>query len=162
MIFSRFEVFNFTKNNCPPLVFFTCFKLYKWYQIAQHIIFELIFSTYRWFRRVFIKDLQAFRSLDSSLLTFHTSRSSPFISFHVFLCCPFVKLPPNSNFCHLLDHKFSYILLCWWDILSGICLVRYSFYFRDIIPLFSLGWQAPGDTFSLKTLASITIIGSHK
>ena len=26
---------NFTKINTPPWVFFTCFKLYKWYQIAQ-------------------------------------------------------------------------------------------------------------------------------
>ena len=28
---------NFTKINTPPSVFFTFFKLYKWYQIAQHI-----------------------------------------------------------------------------------------------------------------------------
>ena len=26
---------NFTKINTPPWVFFTFFKLYKWYQIAQ-------------------------------------------------------------------------------------------------------------------------------
>ena len=26
---------NFTKINSPPWVFFTFFKLYKWYQIAQ-------------------------------------------------------------------------------------------------------------------------------
>ena len=26
---------NFTKNNTSPWVFFTFFKLYKWYQIAQ-------------------------------------------------------------------------------------------------------------------------------
>ena len=26
---------NFTKINSPPWVFFTYFKLYKWYQIAQ-------------------------------------------------------------------------------------------------------------------------------
>ena len=26
---------NFTKSNTPPWVFFTFFKLYKWYQIAQ-------------------------------------------------------------------------------------------------------------------------------
>ena len=31
---------NFTKNNNPPWVFFTFYKLYKWYQIAQasHIL----------------------------------------------------------------------------------------------------------------------------
>ena len=28
---------NFTKNKTPPWVFFTFFKLYKWYQIAQRI-----------------------------------------------------------------------------------------------------------------------------
>ena len=27
------------KSHTPPLVFFTFFKLYKWYQIAQSIIF---------------------------------------------------------------------------------------------------------------------------
>ena len=29
--------FNFTKSNTPQWVFFTFFKLYKWYQIAQNI-----------------------------------------------------------------------------------------------------------------------------
>ena len=28
---------NFTKSNTPPRMFFTFFKLYKWYQIAQNI-----------------------------------------------------------------------------------------------------------------------------
>ena len=31
---------NFTKINTPAWVFFTFFKLYKWYQIAQRIIFN--------------------------------------------------------------------------------------------------------------------------
>ena len=30
---------NFTKSNSAPWVFFTFFKLYKWYQIVQHITF---------------------------------------------------------------------------------------------------------------------------
>ena len=30
---------NFTKSNSPPWVFFTFFKLYKWYQFAQNIYF---------------------------------------------------------------------------------------------------------------------------
>ena len=30
-------VLHFTKSNTPPWVFFTVFKLYKWYQIAQNI-----------------------------------------------------------------------------------------------------------------------------
>ena len=32
---------NFTKSNTPPYVFFTFFKLYKWYQITQRITNEL-------------------------------------------------------------------------------------------------------------------------
>ena len=31
------EACNFTKINSAPWVFFTFFKLYKWYQIAQRI-----------------------------------------------------------------------------------------------------------------------------
>ena len=31
------KVCNFTKSNTPPWVFFTFFRLYKWYQIAQNI-----------------------------------------------------------------------------------------------------------------------------
>ena len=31
------EACNFTKSNTPPWVFFTFFKLYKWYQIAQSV-----------------------------------------------------------------------------------------------------------------------------
>ena len=30
---------NFTKINTPPWAFFTFFKLWKWYQIAQHITY---------------------------------------------------------------------------------------------------------------------------
>ena len=33
------EKHNFTKGNTPPWVFFTFFKLYKWYQIAQNITY---------------------------------------------------------------------------------------------------------------------------
>ena len=32
------ESCSFTRSNTPPWVFFTFFKLYKWYQIAQSII----------------------------------------------------------------------------------------------------------------------------
>ena len=34
------EVCNFTKSNTPPWMFFTFFKLYKWYQIAQRITYD--------------------------------------------------------------------------------------------------------------------------
>ena len=33
---------NFTKINTPPWVFFTFFKLYKWYQIVQRIRYKLV------------------------------------------------------------------------------------------------------------------------
>ena len=33
------EACNFTKSNTPPWVFFTFFKLHKWYQIAQSITY---------------------------------------------------------------------------------------------------------------------------
>ena len=36
------EPCNFTKINTPPWVFFTFFKLYKWYQIAQRTTFMLL------------------------------------------------------------------------------------------------------------------------
>ena len=37
------------KSNIPPWVFFTFFKLYKWYQIAQNITYKtcLIFNIHR-------------------------------------------------------------------------------------------------------------------
>ena len=34
------SVCKFTKINTPPWVFFTFFKLYKWYQIAQRITYK--------------------------------------------------------------------------------------------------------------------------
>ena len=34
---------NFTKSNTPPWLFFTFFKLYKWYQIAQRITYMTLF-----------------------------------------------------------------------------------------------------------------------
>ena len=34
-------VCNFTKSNTPPRAFSMFFKLYKWYQIAQRIAYEL-------------------------------------------------------------------------------------------------------------------------
>ena len=37
------EVCNFTKSNTPPWLFFTFLKLYKWYQIAQYIIYIYIY-----------------------------------------------------------------------------------------------------------------------
>ena len=33
----KLKACNFTKSNIPPWVFFTFFKLYNWYQIAQRI-----------------------------------------------------------------------------------------------------------------------------
>ena len=36
------RLLDFTKSNSPPWVFFTLFKLYKWYQIAQRITYVCI------------------------------------------------------------------------------------------------------------------------
>ena len=40
------EAFNFTKINTPPWVFFTFFKLYEWYQIAQSTTFRTLWNIY--------------------------------------------------------------------------------------------------------------------
>ena len=32
---------NFTKSNTPPWVFFVIFKLNKWYQITQNILYDV-------------------------------------------------------------------------------------------------------------------------
>ena len=40
------ETCNFTKVSTPLWVFFTFFKLYKWYQIAQHITYGLCNSVF--------------------------------------------------------------------------------------------------------------------
>ena len=39
------EVCSFTKCNTPPWVFFTFFKLYKWYQVSQSITYEYFFAS---------------------------------------------------------------------------------------------------------------------
>ena len=35
----RYHLYNLTSNT-PPWVFFTFFKLYKWFQIAQRILYR--------------------------------------------------------------------------------------------------------------------------
>ena len=42
------EACNFTKDNTDPWVFFTFFKLYKWYQIAQSITNVPKFLSMKW------------------------------------------------------------------------------------------------------------------
>ena len=41
------KAYNFTKTSIPPWVFFTCFELYKWYQITQTIIYISVLDVYR-------------------------------------------------------------------------------------------------------------------
>ena len=43
------KVAGFTKSNTPPWVFFTFFKLFKWYQIAQRITSNSIKKSKRFF-----------------------------------------------------------------------------------------------------------------
>ena len=46
------EVCNFnTKSNTPPWVFFTFFKLYKWYQTAQRITNTVQIHRWTWYNR---------------------------------------------------------------------------------------------------------------
>ena len=37
LVKSQVLVYNFTKSETPPWVFFTFFKLYKWYQMTQRV-----------------------------------------------------------------------------------------------------------------------------
>ena len=39
--FKKFLACNFAKSNTSPWVFFTFFKLYNWYQIAQNITYDM-------------------------------------------------------------------------------------------------------------------------
>ena len=63
-------VCNFTKINLPPWVFFTCFKLYKWYQIAQSITFsssklaQCFYPPYFKYRVVFQEQLEDYSGED--------------------------------------------------------------------------------------------------
>ena len=41
------EACNFTKSKTPPWVFFTFFKLYKCYQIAQRITYKMCYRLHR-------------------------------------------------------------------------------------------------------------------
>ena len=59
------EACNFTKINIPPWVFFTFFKLYKWYQIAQRITYvshgkllSMSSKTFSNFRLFLFRELQ--------------------------------------------------------------------------------------------------------
>ena len=40
LLLVKLKACNVTKSNTPPWVFFTIFKLYKWYQIAQNISYD--------------------------------------------------------------------------------------------------------------------------
>ena len=44
---------NFTKSNTPSWVFFTFFKLYEWYQIAQGITYRLRFRYKHIYRSIY-------------------------------------------------------------------------------------------------------------
>ena len=45
-VFLLVKACNFTKSSIPPWVFFTLFKLYKWYQIAQNITYGISDSAF--------------------------------------------------------------------------------------------------------------------
>ena len=62
-----------------------------------------------WVRWFLMKDVQAFLSLDRSLMTFISFRSLLIASFHVLLGCPLVKLPLTLKVLNLLDEALSSI-----------------------------------------------------
>ena len=37
----------FIQNNTPPWVFFMFYKLHKWHQIGQHIIYIILYNPYK-------------------------------------------------------------------------------------------------------------------
>ena len=76
----RLKACNYTKSNTPLWVFFTFFKLYKWYQIPQNIwqslellnVFVTLLS-----QQFFWKSKTFFKKLEHSLLVKSTSTESP-------------------------------------------------------------------------------------
>ena len=44
LVILRAQICHITKSSTPPWVFFTYFKLYKWYQIAQSVSFTVHFE----------------------------------------------------------------------------------------------------------------------
>ena len=56
---------NFTKSNIPPWVFFTFFKLYKWYQMAQNITYIQYWKQQRSCKTLTYIRLSYFGSLES-------------------------------------------------------------------------------------------------
>ena len=65
------EACNFTKSYTPPWVFFPFFKLYKWYQIAQRIIYREYFAISVFFNRLlsFLCRLKIDRTLHALIQT---------------------------------------------------------------------------------------------
>ena len=57
---------NSNKSNNPQLVFFTFFKLYKWYQIAQNLKYALILKNdYAHHQKCLLKDFNKFKLLNN-------------------------------------------------------------------------------------------------
>ena len=58
LVKSHVSVYNFTKTEIPPWVFFTFFKLYKWYQITQRVsnTYYANYFTMKVFERFYIEN----------------------------------------------------------------------------------------------------------
>ena len=65
----QLTVCNFTKINTPPGVFFTFFKLYKWYQIAQRITYLLWSLGKRFIRLQYIKIFEMVQKSDGKIVS---------------------------------------------------------------------------------------------
>ena len=87
------KVCNFTKSNTPACVFFTFFKLYEWYQIAQHITYNS-------------EDICCFPVPTHSLITFWKM-------FKSFTCSSDIQIFLRNLFwCNYFQVKKTRILLC--------------------------------------------------
>lgn len=81
---------------------------------TQNRLIIIIFSL-TW---LFLNNFQTFLFLASFLLTFRSSRSLLLTSLHVFISLYRAKLPPISNFAHLPDQVFFFILSRWPNHIS--------------------------------------------
>ena len=108
---------NFTKINTPPWVFFTLFKLYKWYQIAQRITYMHLLFLRRTFHTNYKLNIQTARKVSK-----YGGFSGPYFlalglnmeRYEVSLCiqseCGKIRTRKHSVFGHLSHNGYFYYL----------------------------------------------------
>ena len=87
---------NFTKSNTPPWVFFTFFKLYNWYKIAQSITYERSGGKKKNFRRKSSPKQEIAEIVNSNALASKFSFNVEY--FNLFVAnAPFLYRPKTSE-----------------------------------------------------------------